>query len=133
MSTCQACGADKGTVGVVDGHLCLECKNREGIEDVTFGDRDFGVGIPGVIAEECYKLRDSLHANQDEFMLGSLQARAWIFSRLGPEDRICVRIDDVLTRLMGEGVANEEAEQELLECLIMLRVARRLYAKKESP
>jgi hypothetical protein len=121
-STCPACGADKGTVGVVDRHLCLECVRREDVEQVTFSDRDFGVGVPGIIAEECYKLRDALHDKQEGFTFKPLG----IFSKLDHVGLLRVRIDDALSHLMSDDATNEEVEQKLLECLVMLRVARRL-------
>jgi hypothetical protein len=124
VSSCPACGAEKNTVGVVDGHLCLECRHREKIDDTAFSDRDYGIGIPGVIAEECYKLRDALHSKQDTIVFDA--ARVQVFSKLKYEDRISMRIDDVLSRLVEIGAADEASEQELLECLIMLRVVRRL-------
>ena len=55
--TCPDCGADAGTVGVIEHTLCETCLSREGITE----RRDFGVGVPVLIAEECYALRDLLH------------------------------------------------------------------------
>jgi hypothetical protein len=92
-------------------------------------DRDFGIGVPGLIAEECYTLRDLLIAKNAAYGNSALQPLR-IMSRADPEEQIRVRIDDKLSRLARGDDAGEDVIQDLLGYLILLRIARRINAAK---
>lgn len=92
---------------------------------LTESERDFGVGVPGLIAEECYRLRDMLHEKNLAYGNSALDPLR-IFSKADPVEQILVRIDDKLSRLMRGGTAGEDVELDLLGYLILLRIARRL-------
>jgi len=93
-------------------------------------DQDFGVGVMGLIAEECYRLRDMLHAKNAAYGNSALQPLR-IMSKADPEEQIRVRIDDKLSRLARGSAAGEDVIQDLLGYLILLRIAQRL--KPETP
>jgi hypothetical protein len=133
--TCPDCGADSGTVGVVDHAgeaagriLCASCMRREGLME-TLADRYFGIGVPGLIAEECYALRDLLHAKNAAYGNSAFQPIR-IFSRADPVEAILVRLDDKLSRLARGSAAGEDVELDILGYLILLRVARRMRPEK---
>lgn len=124
---CRICGANRGSIGIVeeeDGtrHTCRVCLDRESIDGF---DRYFGVGVPGLIAEECYRLRDMLHDKNRKYGNSALQPLR-VMSRADPEEQIRVRIDDKLSRLArGAPGDDEDVIADLLGYLILLRVARR--------
>jgi hypothetical protein len=93
-------------------------------------DRDFGVGVPGLIAEECHRLRDMLHEKQRAYGNSALDP-VRIFSKADPEAGIRIRLDDKLSRLARGSAAGEDVILDLLGYLILLRVAQRL--KPETP
>lgn len=88
-------------------------------------DRDFGVGVPGLIAEECYALRDMLIEKNRAYGNSALDPLR-VFSKADPEEQIRVRLDDKLSRLARGSAAGEDVELDLPGYLILLRVARRL-------
>jgi hypothetical protein len=107
--------------------LCSLCLLRE---DVELYDRNFGGGVPGLIAQECYALRDMLHEKQRAYGNSALDPIR-IFSKADPEEGLRVRLDDKLSRLARGSAAGEDTIQDLLGYLILLRVARRL--RPETP
>jgi hypothetical protein len=136
---CHDCGADSGTVGVIENEqLCATCMDREGVRfyhhpetvRTDLPDRNFGVGVPGLIAEECYALRDMLHEKNRKYGNSALEPLR-IFSKADPVEAILVRLDDKISRLARGSAAGEDTELDLLGYLILLRVARRL--KSEAP
>jgi hypothetical protein len=102
---------------------------RRGGGPLFESDRDFGIGVPGLIAEECYALRDMLHEKNRLYGNSALDP-VRIFSKADPVEQIRVRLDDKLSRLMRGSAAGEDVELDLLGYLILLRVARRL---REEP
>ena len=88
-------------------------------------DRDFGAGVPGLIAEECYRLRDLLHEKNAAYGNSALDP-VRIFSKADTEEQIRVRLDDKLSRLTRGSAAGEDVELDIMGYLILLRVARRL-------
>ncbi len=88
-------------------------------------DRDFGVGVHGLIAEECYALRDLLISKNIAYGNAALDP-VRIMSKASPEEQILVCIDDKLSRLARGSAAGEDVILDLLGYLILLRVARRL-------
>lgn len=121
---CGVCGAAADTIGVVteeggERHPCRTCLGRENVRI----DQDFGVGVPGLIARECYALRDMLHAKNAAYGNSALNPLR-IFSKAPNEEQIRVRIDDKLSRLMRGSAAGEDVELDLLGYLILLRIAR---------
>ncbi len=126
---CAVCGAAPGCVGVVSDEkdadrreLCVACL---GTERVRAPDPDFGVGVPGLIAEECTALRDLLIAKNQAYGNSALDP-VRVFSRASPEEQILVRIDDKISRLKRGSAAGEDVIQDLLGYLILLRIARRV-------
>jgi hypothetical protein len=88
-------------------------------------DSDFGVGVPGLIAEECYALRDLLISKNKAYGNAALEP-VRIFSKASTEEQLLVRIDDKLSRLARGSDAGEDVVQDLLGYLVLLRIARRL-------
>jgi hypothetical protein len=86
--------------------------------------------VPGLIAEECYRLRDMLHEKQRAYGNSALDPIR-IFSKADPVEALLVRLDDKLSRLARGSAAGEDVELDLLGYLILLRVARRL--RPETP
>lgn len=127
---CLACNTDcGGSIGVLEsGMLCPACLNREAVVlprvEVAI-DRDFGAGAPGLIAEECYRLRDLLHQKNTAYGNSALDP-VRIFSKADTEEQIRVRLDDKLSRLSRGSAAGEDVELDIMGYLILLRVARRL-------
>lgn len=133
-SLCGVCGADRdraiGLITEEDGgvHVCAAC-NGAALACGLHLDPDFGVGVLGLIAEECVALRDMLHEKNKAYGNSALDPLR-IFSKADPVEQILVRVDDKLSRLMRGSAAGEDVERDLLGYLILLRVARRL---KGSP
>jgi len=141
---CETCGESTPTVGTGRCNDCWEVESRlvgyltrggdrawRVLAAVLAGrgepaiDRDFGVGVPGLIAEECYALRDLLHAKNLAYGNSALEPLR-IMSKADPEEQIRVRIDDKLSRLARGSAAGEDVILDLLGYLILLRVAQRL-------
>lgn len=136
---CGVCGAEYGkAIGIVveegasarntgfkeEGmyrHPCEACIEREAITI----EREFGDGVPGLIADECRSLRDLLLSKNKAYGNSALDP-VRIFSKADSEEQIRVRLDDKLSRLSRGSAAGEDVEQDLLGYLILLRVARRL-------
>jgi hypothetical protein len=100
---------------------CNTCMNHEGV----IIDRNFGIGVPGLIAEECNALRDMLIAKNKAYGNSALEP-VRVFSKADPEEQIRVRLDDKLSRLMRGEAAGEDVEQDLMGYLVLLRIARKL-------
>jgi hypothetical protein len=93
-------------------------------------DRNFGAGVPGLIAEECYALRDLLIEKNRKYGNAALDP-VRIFSKAPPHEQILVRLDDKISRLRsGQLDDDEDVIQDLLGYLILLRIARRLNAAR---
>ena len=92
---------------------------------MTDQDRDFGAGVPGMIAQACYELRDFLHEKNRKYGNSALDP-VRILSKASPVEQILVRIDDKLSRLRsGQTDDTEDVEWDLLGYLLLLRVARK--------
>lgn len=132
--TCTTCGGGEGAIGITNFNgqraICPVCVSREGV--VNLGpDRYFGEGVPGLIAEECYALRDLLIEKNLAYGNSALDPLR-VFSKADPEEQIRVRLDDKLSRLSRGSAAGEDVEKDLLGYLILLRVARRLREGKSG-
>ena len=105
---------------------------------MTDQDRDFGAGVPGMIAQACYELRDFLHEKNRKYGNSALDP-VRILSKASPVEQILVRIDDKLSRLRsGQTDDTEDVEWDLLGYLLLLRVARKhvgpaLYPRPFDP
>jgi len=93
---------------------------------------DYGVGVPGLIAEECSLLRQMLFEKNAAYGNSALDPLR-VFSKADPEEQIRVRLDDKLSRLSRGSAAGEDVEQDLLGYLILLRVARKLKQRGLKP
>jgi len=102
----------------------------ENIRNIDAIDRSFGAGVPGLIAEECYALRDLLIAKNKAYGNAALEP-VRIFSKASTEEQLLVRIDDKLSRLVRGSDAGEDVVQDLLGYLVLLRIARRLKPEGE--
>ncbi len=140
---CGTCGAETDNLGTGRCNRCWEIESRLGgylaqggveAQRQVFrfmgsrtekGDLDFGAGVPGLIAEECYALRDMLHEKNRAYGNSALDP-VRIFSKADPEEQLRVRLDDKLSRLARGSAAGEDVELDLLGYLILIRVARRL-------
>lgn len=132
--TCPTCGGRYGSIGVTKFNgqraICDLCVNRENA--VNLGpDRYFGEGVLGLIADECYALRDLLIEKNLAYGNSALDPLR-VFSKADPEEQIRVRLDDKLSRLSRGSAAGEDVEKDLLGYLILLRVARRLREGKSG-
>lgn len=147
---CETCGCPTTSTGTKRCDQCWEVENRLGPYIAAGGDdarrfvaavlggrlgpeadRDFGIGVPGLIAEECYALRDLLISKNRKYGNAALEP-VRIFSKAPPHEQILVRLDDKISRLRsGQLDDDEDVIQDLLGYLILLRIARRL--KPEGP
>jgi hypothetical protein len=144
---CETCGVPTPMTGTKRCDSCWEVENRLGPYIAAGGDdaarfvvaalggrgkfvadREFGVGVPGLIAEECYALRDLLISKNRKYNNSALDP-VRIFSKASPHEQILVRLDDKISRLRsGQLDDDEDVIQDLLGYLILLRIARRLNA-----
>jgi hypothetical protein len=140
---CDTCGTPTAMFGTRRCNNCWEVESRlsgyltrtgeagRRFVIAALGDQNFGVGVPGLIAEECYKVRDLLHQKNAAYGNSALDPLR-VFSKADSEEQIRVRIDDKLSRLARGSAAGEDVELDLLGYLILLRVARRLRASGQK-
>jgi len=76
------------------------------------------------ITRECAAIRDLLLAKNLAYGDSAFNP-VRIFSQADPVEQIRVRIDDKLSRLGRGKAAGEDAEQDLLGYLVLLRIARK--------
>lgn len=84
------------------------------------------------IEEECDALKRMLLEKNRAYGDSALRPLR-VFSRASSVEQILVRLDDKLSRLARGSAAGEDVELDLMGYLILLRVARRMEAAKESP
>lgn len=88
------------------------------------------------IESECNAVKDLLIAKNREYG-ASVFRPLGVFSSMGPEQQIDVRIDDKLARIravreMAEVKVHEDTELDLIGYLILKRVARRLEIERNE-
>lgn len=84
-----------------------------------------------LITEECDAIKEMLLDKNRAYGNAAL-APIRIASKASPEEQILVRIDDKLNRLMQGAAAGEDVWLDLAGYIILLRVCRRMSAKKGS-
>jgi hypothetical protein len=134
---CETCGALTTKTGTKRCDGCWEVEHRlfgylnsgggkaRRFVVSALGDQNFGVGVPGLIAEECYALRDLLLDKNKKYGNSALDP-VRIFSKASTEEQLRVRLDDKLSRLARGQAAGEDVELDLLGYLILLRISRKL-------
>ena len=83
--------------------------------------------IPQLIAHECDAINEMLQDKNAKYGNAYLEPST-VFCKLSTEDRINARIDEKLARIKSGG-GGEDAELDLIGCLIMKRVARKAGKK----
>jgi hypothetical protein len=107
------------------------CSEREEVvgEQEIWGLGAFGVGVPGLIHDECCRLREMLLEKNRNYGNSALDP-VRIFSKADTVEQIRVRIDDKLSRLMRGSAAGEDVVNDLLGYLVLLKIAERMVEKK---
>lgn len=81
-----------------------------------------------MIVEECDALKEMLLLKNRAYGDSAIHPIR-VLSKADPVEQLKVRADDKLNRLMkGDGTGGEDAELDLMGYLILMRVARRVYA-----
>lgn len=82
-----------------------------------------------LIADECDAIKAMLLEKNKAYGNSAIEPLR-VFSRADPEEQIRVRLDDKLSRIARGSAAGEDVEKDMLGYLVLMRVARRLNAKK---
>lgn len=90
-------------------------------------DKEIQLTTQQIIAMECHAINNLLQDKNAKYGNAYLEPST-VFCKLSTEDRINARIDEKLARIKAGG-GGEDAELDLIGCLIMKRVARKAGKK----
>lgn len=90
--------------------------------------------VRALIVEECDRVRELLLEKNKKYGNSALDPLR-IFSKANPQEQICVRLDDKLSRIArGAGLIAEDEDTllDLIGYLVLLRVSRRIAVASDE-